>query len=125
MMKDPISINTIIRSLGSLENAQTHLLQEHGLHLIVRKRVDASVYGYVRYRPLVERASDAADDRAYVCDAAHGFYIVDPDVSAIFISPDGDANDGVSLLLILIMFILYTLSTQNTALNLSLSAEFL
>ncbi|KAF9043749.1 hypothetical protein BDZ89DRAFT_921225, partial [Hymenopellis radicata] len=91
--RKPFSISDLIQRHGSFQGAQNYLQQELGITLIVRERVDASVYGFKRYHPLVEAQDDDTDLQAYVCDEEHGFYIVHTDVSAIFVSPPNDRGE--------------------------------
>jgi len=76
--------------------AAAEVREIYGIELILRQRLfprrDKSKYpgqqyhDYKRYRPLVEVCQANTPDNAILCNEANGFYIVKPDVSAIFVS---------------------------------------
>ncbi|THV00984.1 hypothetical protein K435DRAFT_854246 [Dendrothele bispora CBS 962.96] len=98
----PLAISTLIREYGGFENAKSILLRDHGIHLIQRKREDASDHGYVQHRPLVEEWNADTPDNAYLCSEETGFLIVEPDMSAIIVGPDLDDEGNYQIELVVL-----------------------
>lgn len=78
------------------EAAAAEVRETYGIELILRERLypkcDKAKYprekyhDYKRYRPLVEVQQESTPDNAILCNEENGFYILKPDVSAIFVS---------------------------------------
>lgn len=91
--------NILENASNDLAVASEKLHSMHGLKLILCERRFTKAeakedktkvpHSFKRYSPLVEISGPQTPENAIKCTVEEGFYILGPDESAVFVSPDG------------------------------------